>query len=514
LYFQDDIRVNDRFTLNLGLRYEFQTTPTEVNGKVANIRDLREHFLYTFGEGDVSVGDPWYLNPSLKNFAPRIGIAWNMFGSGKTSLRAGVGLFHSILLPSNLLTWGVRVPPFFVNVFLERGPLQQQTGQLIDFPNTYFSQPFVRTPGLGGLARADGFQWNPEQPKVYKWSMDIEHELMANLSVQLGYSGTRGVHLQRGPLQIIATLAEMRAYAGDERRFIATYLPYPSTSWSFFRWAYTDGTSDYHALRMNVNKRFSSGFNFNTSYTWAKSTDTGSNWTGSNDFQGEIRGYRDTKLNALSAFDFRHNFSANFGYDLPGQNLTGAAGKVLGGWSLSGILRLSSGFPLNISAQQPRPNGVTAANVDGPSLDLIPGGDNNPVLDDGRNPDEYFDIRQFTIPTVIEGAQHGFFQGNLGRNTLSAPGIANLDVVLTKKTALPMLGEQGNLEFRTEFFNVLNRPNFGDPVTGIFARPRSGANLAGDLADPWTRRLQTDAARINSTRTNARELQFGLKVQF
>jgi hypothetical protein len=147
-------------------------------------------------------------------------------------------------------------------------------------------------------------------------------------------------------------------------------------------------------------------------------------------------------------------------------------------------------------------------------LDLIPGGDNNPVLNDGRNPDEYFDIRQFTIPTVIEGAQHGFFQGNLGRNTLSSPGVANLDVVFTKKTALPFLGEQGNLEFRTEFFNILNRPNFGNPVVSIFQRPRTGNNLAGDLADPWTRRLQTDAGRINSTRTNARELQFGLKVAF
>jgi hypothetical protein len=449
------------------------------------------------------------------NFAPRIGIAWDVFGNGKTSLRTGVGLFHSLILPSNLLTWGVRVPPFFVNVFLERGPISDKTGgQTIDFPNTYFTQPFVRTPGLGGLSRADGFQWNPEQPKVYKWSLDLEHELMQNMSIEVGYSGSRGLHLQRGPLQIIATLAETRSYAGGERRFIATYLPYPSQSWSFFRWAYTDGTSEYHALRMSVNKRISSGLQFNTSYTWSKATDTGSSWTGSNDYQGTIRGYRDTKIHSVAAFDLRHAFNASFVYDLPGGTLTGPAKTVLGGWSLGGIMRLNSGSPLNISMQQPRPNNVTPTNVDGPSLDLIPGGDNNPVLNDGRNPDQYFDVRQFTMPLVIEGAQHGFFQGNLGSNTLSSPGIANLDVTFTKNTALPFLGEAGSLQFRTEFYNILNRPNFGNPGTTIFARPRTGANLAGDLANPWERRPQTGAARIDSTRTNSRQLQFGLRLVF
>jgi hypothetical protein len=514
--------LTERLALNLGLRYEFTNTPTEVNGKVANVRDLREHFLYSFGEEEVSVGDPWYLNPSLTNFAPRVGLAWDIFGTGRTSLRAGVGLFHSMILPSNLLTWGVRVPPFFVNVFLERGPLLNTTGQTIDFPNTYFSQPFVTTPGLGGLARADGFQWNPEQPKVYKWSMDIEHELLRDFTLQVGYSGTRGVHLQRGPLQIIATLAEVQAYPrGGERLFVQTHLPYPSQSWSFFRWAYTDGTSDYHALRLNGNKRFSSGLQFQTSYTFSKSTDTGSNWTGSNDFQGTIRGYRDTKLPALSAYDFRHNFSANFVYDLPGGNLAGAARTLLAGWSLGGILRFNTGFPLNVTMQQPRPSptgqsstAVTPTNVDGPSVELIAGGDNSPVLDGGRNPEEYFDVRQFTIPLVIEGPQHGFFQGNLGSNTLIAPGIANLDVTFTKNTALPFMGEAGSLQFRAEFYNLLNRVNFGSPSTQIFQRPRNGGNLAADLADPWTRRLQSGAARINDTRTSSRQLQFGVKILF
>ena len=111
-----------------------------------------------------------------------------------------------------------------------------------------------------------------------------------------------------------------------------------------------------------------------------------------------------------------------------------------------------------------------------------------------------------TIPLIIEGPEHGFFEGNLGSNTLISPGIANMDITFTKNTRLPFLGEAGSLQFRTEFYNILNRPNFGDPSMTIFRRPRRGR--------PTERRLYSTAARIDDTRTTSRQLQFGLKVIF
>jgi hypothetical protein len=138
-------------------------------------------------------------------------------------------------------------------------------------------------------------------------------------------------------------------------------------------------------------------------------------------------------------------------------------------------------------------------NVDGPSVDLIPGGKNNPVH--GQNPNNYFDVNQFTYPTFIQGTTGGAFQGNLGRNVLSSPGVANLDLTLTKETALPKLGEGKSLTFRAEFYNLSNRPNFSNPALSLFAR---------------TGTRKSDAGTITSTRSNlsSRQMQLALKFLF
>jgi hypothetical protein len=128
--------------------------------------------------------------------------------------------------------------------------------------------------------------------------------------------------------------------------------------------------------------------------------------------------------------------------------------------------------------------------VGGSSLDLIPGGDQNPVRP--QNPDQYFDVSQFRFPTP-------FFAGNVGRNVLISPGIATVDFTLTKDTHLPPLGEAGTLQFRAEFFNLFNRPNFGSPALNLFTN--AGAP-------------RSNAGQITSTNTPSRQMQFALKLLF
>jgi hypothetical protein len=171
---------------------------------------------------------------------------------------------------------------------------------------------------------------------------------------------------------------------------------------------------------------------------------------------------------------------------------------------------MNSGFPNTPEASRPRSGSNSVQFVDGSTVDLIPGGK---IKTNAQNPDQYFDTSQFSYPAHGISGLPGFDPslrgvpgygnliavGNVGRNILNVPGIATVDATIMKETPLPLLGEAGSIQFRTEFFNLLNRPNFGSPDTGLF--DRFGV-LAGD------------AGSISSTRSPSRQLQFALKLAF
>ena len=521
LYIHDDWNIRPGLTINLGVRYEFIKVPTEVNGKIGTVRDMRDENFYSITDQDTDVGDPYFVNPSLKNFAPRIGFAWSPFANGKTSIRSGFGVFHDQIMPNAYITAGVRMAPFFsvAELFSEN--------TAIDFPNAFTTQRDDLINNVGSKPQADGMQYEVDQPAVYKWSLDVEQQILGDLTVEAGYSAARGTHLIRGAVMLNYTQAALlpNPNGPGQQRFI---LLNPNgallnPNFNRMRWRITDATSDYHSFRFAATKRFSRGFQLQSSYTFSKSTDDTSTWTGSSDFgDSDQRGYGLDKDHGLSAFDVRNAWSTSFTYEFPTGNLTGAAGTLLGGWSTSGAVRFNDGFPLNPEGQRARSRIGSGANrvdtsmrfVEGSSIDLVPGGNQNSIQ--AQNPDAYFDVSQYAYPltncvrdkptpcdeNLLPGGKTpstGAFLGNLGRNTLIAPGVANMDFTLMKETRVPFMGESSNLQFRWEMFNLFNRPNFGSPSLSVF--DRSGA-------------VQADAARIESTRTNARQMQFALRLEF
>ena len=459
LYIQDDWQLGHRATLNFGLRYERVSSPGEAHGMLANLRD-------PLHDPAPTAGGPLFVNPTDLNFAPRAGLSWDPAGSGKMVLRAGFGVFYDPLWTDFYANAGNREPPYYT-----LGSVRNPVFPLLD-PSR----------GAAGfvLGRLDALQYRPQSPYTMQYNFSIQRALWGKSSLTVSYAGKRGLHLPR----LIDQNQAVPQILPDGRPYFPPGSVERNPHFTGIRYKVTDGTSWYNALQAAFEHRFGGGLGVRANYSWSKSIDDGSitlTQGGDNDMPQNPNSRKAER--GLSNYDLRHNLVASITWDVPARKALGWMGR---GWQMNAIAEASSGNPFSALVGFDRAGARFEAGTSPQRPDLAPGASGNPIL---GGPDRYFDPAAFTLP------QAGFF-GNLGRNTLTGPGLANLDSALNKRFRLT---ERVRAQFRAELFNLLNHPNFAIPSQ------RTVFSAAGPVGS---------AGRITSTSTASRQVQFGIKVTF
>lgn len=458
LYAQDDWSARRNLTLNLGVRYEFITTPHELSGRMASMPDLQA--ANTVSGGDI------FKNPSLKNVAPRAGFAWDMTGDGRNALHGGAGLFFEPILGNVYRAYGNRTPPYY---------------NLINPANPTFPTP--PTSGTSSLLRLDLVEYGLKNPYRVQYNLTYQRELAGRTIVTGGFVGSRGYSQIRNVEynQSIPIVQPDGSY----------FFPSATRRNPYFgsmRLRTSDGLSWYKGLIAGASRRFSGGVAMQASYTLGKSEDLGSQSIGSADFDNSFQPrYAFDRMDNLgpSDFDIRHNFAFNAMWEIPAGNLDGVAGAIAGGWQLSSILALRSGIPFTPVLGSDRARAAPRSGGAGQRPDLVSGCSLNPVL---GGAEMYFDVNCFSLPAV------GTF-GNVPRNTITGPGFASWDMAFFKN--IPFANGR-RIQLRVEGFNLTNHVNFGLPQTTVF-------NASGRVAN---------AGQITSIAGTARQWQFGAKVEF
>ncbi len=480
-YMQDDFKVTQRLTVNLGLRWEVMRDPREVNGKMAR--------LLTPLDSQLTLTDR-YFSVGKKDFQPRVGFAWQLNGSGTTVLRAGFGILHDHIMPNAYVGFASNNPPFFVSQTVNGTPSNP-----VKFPNAYTQLSLNAPPRATYLPAA------VKEPVKNSYSLSLQHQVMRDTVVEVAYIGSESHHLETsGELN-----SPVPTFVNGQPTFPATGVVQnlrANQNFASIQSYWFGSNGNYNALQVTFKRRSSNGLQYQAFYTYSRSMDEKSIISGGeNHLEGVTTlDYLNLRRDyARSSYDARNNFVATATYPFPFRFQQKAIGMILGGWTANGITTLRAGAPFTPIVSTNRSRNGDRWSPDRPNLN--PGFSNDPThgvtagcagVAAGQQlgtPQLFYDPCAFSLPAP------GTY-GNLGRNTITGPGLTNVDFSL-EKVFKPR--EPVSVQFRTEVFNILNNSNFSVPGYALF---QSNGDRIGS------------SAHITALTTQPRQIQFALKVLF
>jgi len=515
LYLQDDWRWKPNLTLNLGLRYEMSTVPTETSGKIANLQNITDALPIcgTLSAGGCASKGPFFNNPTLHNFEPRIGFAWDPFRNGKTAVRGGIGLFDVLPLPYQFVLMTTQSAPFF-SYTSTNNPTGLCVAPLNPCPNPFPNFGGQNVTFAANTLRSTYVQ-HTHRDYVAQWNFNIQQQITPSLAGMVAYVGSRGIH---------------QPFKVDESDLvIPTKTPYGylwpingtviNPNYGSIRALFYEGHSYYNALEAQLSKRMSHGFQVQGVFTWAKSMDTSSASVAGDTFGNSISSldWFDMRLSrGLSDFNVDKTIVVNGTWELgTPKNMSAPAQWALGGWELGVIFTASGGVPFTPTWGTGSDPALTQSSDDWAYPNRL-GGSGCSTLTNPGNPINYIKTQCFAIPTwpgdmaswsanCVGPVYPQCFnlRGNAGRNILIGPGVTSLDFSMFKNNYIKSISERFNIQFRAEIFNILNHPNFAPPVQGVNTDIFDGTGTPNPTAGLLTR-----------TTTTAREIQFAVKVIF
>jgi len=464
---QDSFKWKPNFTINFGLRYAWNATPSEAAGHFTQ-------FDPTTG-ALIAASQPYHTNN--KNFQPRVGFAWDPFKDGKTSVRAAYAILTQDPTTNTVVGLSGN-PPFAVPISVNSGVITAEN------------------PGNSlGATSLGPAAINPNFNDMYSqdWNLTVERQLTSSIGLSVAYVGLKATHLQLN--QNINQPLVTNGLYGSTRPFptlpatspilpAQCTAPHPACTFGNINQINSGGNSNYNALWATINKHFSHGLEFLGSYTYAKSLDYNSLSTGESYILQNA--YNPRGDYGPSEFDVRHRFVLSGFYELPFK-----ANRLVAGWQAGIITQAQTGNPLNPTVSIRTPITLTVR------PDVIA-----PIHTTG-DPAAWFGSKavfasEFATPCVTAGGTTTCHPGNLGRDSLTGPGFVNTDFSVIKNTKVT---EKLNVQFRAEMFDILNHPNFGNPA--LTFSPTS-----------------TTFGQITNTRFptgdfgSARQIQFALKLLF